>query len=356
VTSTKKSSVRRQESQQLVRQWALLRLLCETDEGLSVKDLADKFGVSKPTIERDIATLQHDFAILDEEAGKQKRLYRIDQQIRALETLRFGVGELLAIYAALAGSPTLAGTPIYDDLQSVLLKIRGSLGSGHSGGLDALQRVFAAHPRAFVDYGAHGEHIDELTDAIARRRVCKLRYHAAWKGTTRTYLVLPLRLVWHRSSLYLLACLGDPPRLTTFVVHRIQLLEKTEDLFEPPPGIDVDAHVAKAFGIFVSDLEEEVEILFDAEIAWRIEEQIFHPDEKKHRLSDGRLVYQIRTSAQWEIIPWVRSFGALAELVAPRVWRDILHDTLEAAIARYRKSRAPDQAQPGGYRKGEPRT
>jgi predicted DNA-binding transcriptional regulator YafY len=338
VASTNKGSARRQDSQQLTRQWAVLRLLCETDEGLSVKELAERLDVSKPTIERDIATLQDDFAILDEQVGKQKKLYRIDHQIRELETLRFAVGELLAIYAALAGAVTLAGTPLYGDLQSVLLKIRGSLGPGHIGGLDALQRVFAAHPRAFVDYGPYGEHIDELTDAIARRRICNIKYHAAWKGTTRAHEVMPIRLVWHRSSLYLFACLGDPPRIATFAVHRIQELEKTEVRFEPPPGIDVDEYIAKAFGIFVSDLEEEVEILFDSEIAWRIEEQTFHPEEKKHRLPDGRLIYRIRTSAQWEIIPWVRSFGALAELVAPRVWRDVLHANLEAAAARYRKS------------------
>jgi predicted DNA-binding transcriptional regulator YafY len=315
-------------------------LLCGTSSGLSVRELADQLGVTKPTIERDLATLQHEFEILDEQAGKQKKLYRVDDKIRALDTVRFAVGELLAIYAALAGAATLVGTPIYDDLQSVLLKIRGCLGPDHSSGLDALQRVFAAHPRSFVDYGPFGDHIDDLADAIARRRVCNIRYHAAWKGTTRTHQVRPMRLVWHRSSLYLFSCMGEPARITTFAVHRIQELEKTETVFEPPRGIDLDEHISKAFGIFVSDLEEEVEILFDAEIAWRIEEQTFHPDEKKQRIPDGRLMYRIRSSAQWEIIPWVRSFGALAELVAPRVWRDVLHANLEAAAARYRTREA----------------
>ena len=340
VASANKGSARRQDSQQLVRQWALLRLLCGTGDGLSVKQLAEQLGVTKPTIERDLATLQRDFAILDEQAGKQKKLYRVDHRVRALETVQLAVGELLAVYAALAGTATLAGTPIHDDLQSVLLKIRGFLGPGHSGGLDALQRVFAAHPRSFVDYGPYSDHIDDLADAIARRRVCNIKYHAAWKGTTRTHQVLPMRLVWHRSSLYLFACLGEPARIATFAVHRIQELEKTTAEFTPPRGLDVDEHISRAFGIFVSDLEEEIEILFDAEIAWRIEEQTFHPEEKKQRLPDGRLMYRVRSSAQWEIIPWVRSFGALAELVAPRVWRDVLHANLEAAAARYRTREA----------------
>jgi predicted DNA-binding transcriptional regulator YafY len=338
VASASKGSARRNDSQQIARQWAVLRLLCSTDTGLTIKEIADQLGVTKPTIERDLATLQRDFAILEQQVGKQKKVYRVDPRIRALDALKLAAGELLAIYAALASIVTLAGIPIHDDLQSVMLKIRELLGPSHHGGLDALQRMFAARPRSTVDYGPFGDHIDDLIDSIARHRISNLKYSAAWKGTTRTHQVQPMRLVWHRSSLYLFACIGEPPRITNFAVHRIQEYEKTGAVFELPRGIDVDEFISKVFGIFVSDLEEEVEILFDAEVAWRIEAQTFHPEEKKHRLPDGRLVYRVRSSAQWEIIPWVRSFGALAELVAPRVWRDVLVANLEAAIARYRTS------------------
>jgi predicted DNA-binding transcriptional regulator YafY len=237
---------------------------------------------------------------------------------------------------ALADLGPFTGTPLHDDLRAALVKIRGFLAPGHDDVLEEFQRVFAPHPRGFVNYGPHGERIDDLADAIARRRVCTITYYAAWKKTTRTHQIRPLRLVWHRSSLYLFAGVGDPARIATFAVHRIQKLEKSDAVFEPPPEIDVEAYISKAFGIFVSDLQEEVEILFDDEIAWRIEEQTFHPDEKKDRRPDGKLVYRVRSSAQWEIIPWVRSFGALAELVAPREWRDVLHAGLEAAAARYR--------------------
>lgn len=336
MTTTKKGGERRPDSHQLVRQWALLRLLCSTEAGLSVKDLAEQLGTTKTTIERDLATLQQTFALIDEQEGKQKRLYRIDQTVRELEHMTFGVAELLAVYAGLAGLASLAGTPLHQDLDQVRLKIRGLLGAERGGGIDALHRVFVLHRRAFVDYTPFGDHIDDLADAIARRRVCTITYNAAWKGTIRTHHIQPLRLVWHRSSLYLFACLGDPPRVATFAVHRIKELEKTDTAFDPPRGLDIDAYISEAFGIFVSDLTEEVEILFESEIAWRILEQTFHPEETKERLPDGRLLYRVRSSAQWEIIPWVRSFGALAELRAPRVWRDELHANLEAAAARYR--------------------
>ena len=82
----KKGGERRPDSQQLVRQWALLRLLCSTEAGMSVKELAGQLETTKTTIERDLATLQQTFALLDEQEGKQKRVYRIDQTAASWST------------------------------------------------------------------------------------------------------------------------------------------------------------------------------------------------------------------------------------------------------------------------------
>ena len=327
-------SARRADSQQLVRQWALLRLLSDTPEGRGVKNLAEQLCVSKATVQRDLATLERDFAVLEESDGKQKKRYRIDQKIRALETVQFGASELLAIYASLAAMSELAGTPLHDDLKSVSLKLRGFLSPRHNGGLEALVSVFSPHARGYVDYAGHHDLIDQLVDAIARKRICSLTYYAASKNTTKNHVIKPLRLVWHRSALYLLACLGDHTRITTLAVQRIRALDMTSAGFSTAK-INVDAHISKAFGIYVSDKEEDVEIRFRPDVAWRIEERTFHPDEQKARTDDGTLHYKLRSSAQWEIVPWVQSFGPNAELIAPASWRDCLRENLSAAAQQY---------------------
>lgn len=325
---------RRADSAQLIRQWAILRLLADSGRAFSVKELADQLGASKATIQRDLATLEKEFALVEEAAGKQKLLYRIDQKIRALDSIQFGTMELLAVHAALAGQPALAATPLGEDLANVASKLRGFLSPRHNGGLDALSRVFVPHARGHIDYSGQSEVIDTLTDAIARRRVCRVVYFAAWKKTTREHRLRPYRLVWHRSSLYVLGCLGDKTDIATLAVHRVRDIEPTDDSF-PAPRVDIDAHARKAFGIFVSTAEEEVEILFEPDIAWRIEERTYHPDETKERQADGRLVYRVRSSAQWEIIPWVLSFGSLATLVRPAAWRAAIAELLTHMAPRY---------------------
>jgi predicted DNA-binding transcriptional regulator YafY len=326
---------RRPDSQQLVRQWTLLRLLSSAPRTWTVKELSEQLGVSKATVQRDLVTLERDFALVEEEVGVQKRAYRIDERVRALEAITFGPMELLALHAAQAALGGLTGTPLQEDLEAVRLKIRGFLGPRHNGGLDAIARVFAPHARGHVDYEPQREIIDGLTDAIARRRRCQLTYHAAWNGTTRSHQARPLRLVWHRGALYVLACLGAHERITTLAVHRIRELDVGSEPFAAP-ALDVDEHVRRAFGIFVGDAEEDVEVLFEADVAWRVEERTFHPDERKERLPDGRLRYRVRSSAQWEIIPWVLSYGALAELVAPASWRACLQSSAETTAGRHR--------------------
>jgi predicted DNA-binding transcriptional regulator YafY len=329
-----KAVERRPDSQQLIRQWALLRLLADATEPYSVKQLAEQLGASKATLERDLATLEHDFALIEESVGRQKKVYRLDHKVRALESISFGTMELLAIYAAHAAMVGLTGTPLELDLQKVLTKIRGFLSPHHNGGLAALSRVFMPHPRGHIDYGQHHDVIDDIGDAIARRRVCQITYRAVGKGADRTHRARPLRLVWHRSALYLLACLGDHQRITTLAVHRISALEVTADVFAAP-RVDIEGHVTRAFGIFVSDQEEDVEVVFDADIAWKLEERTYHPNERKELRADGKLVYRVRSGAQWEIIPWVQSFGAAAELVAPASWRAALRANVEAMMTRY---------------------
>lgn len=327
-------ATRRADSQQLVRQWALLRLLGASTTGRSVKELAEQLRSTKATIARDLATLERDFAIVEEARGKQKRMYKLVDEVQALTSLRLGVSELLAVYAALASMHGTAGSPLHDDLGTLALKLRGLLGERFNGKLDAMVAVFAPHARGYVDYRGQADTLDALTDAITRRRVCTLTYHSTWQGTTRTHRARPLRLVWHDAAMYLLACLGQHERVTTLAVHRIRALEPTSETFAPP-RLDLDAHIGKAFGIFVSDAEVDVEIEFAADIAWQLEERVFHPAEHKQRRPDGTLVYRVRSSAQWEILPWVMSFGPQARLVGPPAWRAALRASLQAAAARY---------------------
>ena len=159
-------------------------------------------------------------------------------------------------------------------------------------------------------------------DAIAARRVCRVQYRAGWSGRDATHILHPYRLLWHDGALYLIAWSVTRRRLATFAVQRVQAWTTTGKVF-PTPRRDVERALRRAFGVFTHEgAEEDVEIVFAPQFAWRIEERVYHPDERKERLPDGSLRYRIRSSAKWEIVPWVLGHGGAAELVKPVSWRE----------------------------------
>jgi hypothetical protein len=90
-----------------------------------------------------------------------------------------------------------------------------------------------------------------------------------------------------------------------------------------------------AFGIFVAEESEDVEVVFSAAVAWRIEERVFHPGEEKERLPDGRLRYRTETGSKSEILAWVSSFCGGPELIAPAAWREELSSQAQVVSARH---------------------
>ena len=309
------------DSTQLVRQWALLGLLSRSGRSLSIKELADQLQTSKSSIERDLATLEQHFALLEEAEGSQRRRYRIDREAPLVKSLRFTVMELLALEAADALMGASLGDALRNELKTLIHKLRGLVGSppGYSG---AFGGVFLHHPRARIDYSTHTETIDTLLDGIVRRKVCRGRYRAAWDAPETTRELWPLRLLAHEGALYVLCYAPASKGVRTFAVHRFVEIDALPRSFTPPT-VDLVAETRRAFGVFSHARDEaEVEILFSPEFAWMIAERVFHPDESKERLPDGRLRYRVRSSAKWEIIPWVLRFGGEAELIAPIAWRE----------------------------------
>lgn len=324
---------RHPDSYQLTRQWGVLKLLSEAGRAFSVKELAEQFMTSKSTIERDLATLETTFALVEEADGKQKKRYRIAERVRALEGMTFTLMELLALHAAHGALHFAAGAPFYEDLQSIIHKARGVLGPRHNGGLDAMARVFMPHARRYVDYSQFADTIDTLADTIARRLVCKLSYRA-WNAEPKQHHARPLKLLFYDGALYLFAQLGDRKEVSVMAVHRILAAEATKRAF-PVPRVDLDAVARKAFGIFIGEVEEEVEVIFEAKIARVAEERIFHPDERKQLLPDGRLRFQLKTAARLEVISWVLHYGDGAELKKPAAWRADVAAAARALVARH---------------------
>jgi predicted DNA-binding transcriptional regulator YafY len=264
-----------------------------------------------------------------------KRSYRMVEALRGLEHIRFGAMELLALYAARGALAPAAGAPFYADLQRVITKVRGELSRHQNGALDGLAGVFLPHTRRYIDYGPFAETIDVLVDAIARRKVCRVRYRAGGTARAREHLLHPLRILFHEGALYVFCRFAERATVGKIVVHRIASIRALDQRFRPP-RVDLGEQARRAFGIFDGGRLENVEVVFSKELSWLAKERVFHPDERKKLLPDGRTRLRLRTGAQGEVVSWVLRFGGGVELVRPKNWRMEVARLAEAMRGRHR--------------------
>ncbi|MFI2485984.1 helix-turn-helix transcriptional regulator [Promicromonospora kroppenstedtii] len=157
--------------------------------------LADRFEVSRRTIERDIGALQQTGVPVWAEPGRTGG-YCLDRA-RTLPPVNFSPDEAVAVAVALGG---LAGTPFAPAGSTALRKILAAMRDDDATAahdLAARVHLLGAPPRVPAVPAV-------LTDAISARRVLRLRYTDR-AGTATTRDVEPLGFVGSSTGWYLLA-------------------------------------------------------------------------------------------------------------------------------------------------------
>lgn len=310
---------------QMVRLWGLLRLLGEKPDGLSVKQISDRMGQSKSTVVRDINKLVASGFAISTRSQKNKRIYSLSTEVGALRDVDVTSMEMLALYAVRALMAPLAGSPIYDSLETLFSKLHGAAQRIGNGRLDIFPHVYMAHTRAAKSYVESAEIIDVLVDAIVRRRVLTISYEATGKRA-RTHHAKPLRLFFNMGGLYCLALLGERKAPSTLAVERIQQANPTSRRFRVPKGLDLAACMNSVFGVIEDHSPQPVVARFTKRVAPYIRARTWHPSQTLTDLPGGGVEWTCTVQGKEEVFAWLLSRGPDAELVSPASWRNELMD------------------------------
>lgn len=181
--------------------------------------LADRFEVSRRTIERDIGALQQTGVPVWAEPGRTGG-YCLDRS-RTLPPVNFSPGEAVAVAVALGG---LVGTPFAPAGSTALRKILAAMRDDDATAAhDLAARVhLLGAPPAVPPVPA------VLTDAITARRVLRLRYtDRAGAATTRD--VEPLGFVGSSTAWYLLAWCRLRDGIRAFRLDRVDRVTATSE-------------------------------------------------------------------------------------------------------------------------------
>lgn len=290
-------------------------LLClQKQKRVRSQDLASKFEVSQRTIYRDILALNEGGVPIVSLPGEGYELLAGYY----LPPLNFSDSEALALILGTQLLRQQAAGSVTAGAQGALDKITAALPKSVRARVESLTSIisFLSQPDRF---NLDDPHLLTLQRAIQEQRVVQLRYHGIDRDAATERVIEPHRLFYAGGIWYVEGYCRLRRDLRVFRLSRVEKL----------------ALGAATFGkrVWVRKMPTEgivVRIRFSVTILrWIRERQHYtFQEEESGSGADGAIMtYQVRKMA--EIMPWVLSWGAGAEVLAPPELREQIYREAE---------------------------
>ena len=317
----------------------MIRLL-EARHGISLAELAEETGVKKRTIHRDLVAIQEAGYPLISEWQDGEKLYRFLTRFKDVPPISFTLQELMTLSLLRSQLDLLKGTPFLEEMQSVFRKVNSVLPPRLAAHMERIAQV--SHPllQGKRDYSKWAGSLQLIRHALLYQQSITISYRPVGKDEPVDYLVDPYTLLFQKGGIYLLGFAQQRQALRTFAVERISSVEPHKERFEIPEGFHAGQSLEEAFGI-VAEPPMEVVIRFSAAIGHAIKDRIWHVSQRIVKEADGSLLLSFHAGGKMEILSWLLSYGAHAELLAPAELREELARMSRETALKYEEEPAP---------------
>nr|WP_288723340.1 YafY family protein [uncultured Sellimonas sp.] len=286
-------------------------------EKCTAPELAEKFEVSRRTINRDIETLCRAGIPIRTTQGAGGGIsimegYRMDRTLLTSKDMKM-------IMAGLRSLDSVSGSSYYGQLMEKLKVGASDFVSGRDSVLIDLSSWYKESllPK-----------ISLIQDAVEERKKIVFHYFAPGGDSIRE--IEPYYLIFKWSSWYVWGWCMKREDFRLFKLNRLEDLRKMKEEFEPRQVPLPDLSNERIFPANI-----RVKVLFEPEMKWRLIEE-FGPQcfEKQE---DGRLLFQMDYTDEDTLLGWLLTFGAKAEVLEPKTVKEKLLETAEKVIAFYKK-------------------
>ena len=279
------------------------------EETVTAPELAERFEVSRRTINRDIDDLLYAGIPIrtSQGAGGGIRIadgYKMDRTILTSKDMQM-------ILAGLRSLDSISGSSYYSQLME---KIKAG-SSEYVSGRDSILIDLSSWYKDSL-----APKIGTIQDAIENRHLITFTYYGP-KGESRREIE-PYYVVFKWSSWYVWGWCNKRKDFRLFKLNRMDTVgeTKTEFIARSIPAPDLSTERIFPGGI-------NVKALFAPEVKWRLVEE-FGPDcfaETK----DGKLLFEREYTDKDNLISWILTFGDKAQILEPSDVRDELINTIE---------------------------
>jgi len=176
-------------------------------------------------------------------------------------------------------------------------------------------------PTSLASDGAAEENarnrILRLDRALRGRRQIELLYWSPGRQGGVTLQLAPLALRFVDGSLFLVARELPQGRWRALAVERMAKIEIGKKRFPKNLGEGLEAYLEGPLSSEASAELIRVLVHFDASVAWRITDRVWHPSQRVHRQDDGAVIASLRVPGLAWVTAWVLGFGSNALVISP---------------------------------------
>jgi len=294
----------------------ILSVLLQCDK-VTAPELAERFEVSRRTINRDIEDLCKagiPIATAQGVGGGIRIMdgYKIDRTLLTSKDMQM-------ILAGLRSLDSVSGNRYCSLLMEKLLPGASGFVSGRDSILINLSSWYK---------GSLEPKIEMIQAAIEAKKKLSFVYYAP-TGTSRR-LIEPYYLVFQWSSWYVWGWCEKREDYRLFKLHRMDEIKVLEVCF---PGREVPLPDLSTERIFPGGIRVKAEFLPEAK--WRLIEE-FGPHCFEER-GDGKLIFTADYTDKENLISWLLTFGDKAKLIEPEDIRDELLKIAQAMVNMYKE-------------------
>lgn len=292
----------------------LSHLLYRHPKGLTVREMAQMCNVTPRTIQRDLKALEEaEVPVWQDDEGEKPRYGILSGYF--LPPLRLTLNDAAALY--LAARLLTRNTDEHNPhVSSAVAQLAGILPEAMG---NALQVAVQQMAELDVDV-AYRDVFEALTLGWATGRKVRLQYRSSRRDDFKDYVLQPYFIEpGERGNTYVVG--RTDKRVITFKLDRIQHAELLEETFELPEDFYPAQVLANSWGIIFGDKVEDVVLAFAPSVARRVDETHWHPSQSVEKLENGGRLMRLRLSGIMEIEPWIKTWGAACEVLAPPALR-----------------------------------
>jgi predicted DNA-binding transcriptional regulator YafY len=334
-----------------VRRLAILKFLDTARTGVRPDDLLAEVCASlgcefsSKTMGRDIEALkQAGFDIRLEKISSinPQKVYVLKKTdyikvLRPHEHQSLNISETLALAVAARLLYPLAGTPLWEGIESFMRKLREALPAGVLRYLDKQQPLWYVQGPARKDYSQKHGILSALNRAIFEHRVVEVLYQSLRDEEPVTRFIHPYGMVIESNSLFVIAVneAREPDKFRPYKLERFTRVKVLDRRYQPRDDYDADEFFRISRGVFQSDDVETFRIRYDKSVArWALETP-FHTQRVVERAEDGSVIIEVQGYVQ-EMIPRILGMGTSAEILSPETARQRVRGILDGLTTIYR--------------------